>query len=304
MNEKRSYWPRGRALGGSASINAAQYTRGSRFDFDEWADNGCTGWSYNDVLPYFLKSEDVQIDDLKASKYHSTGGPIAVGGGRVTALADLYIQAGRELGYKITDYNGEDQEGFNYIQVTTRNGARSNAGVEYLQHTATRANLHIAINSRVTKVHIQNKEAKGVYVIRNGRKTLILARKEVILSAGAIQSPQILMLSGIGPKEHLAEFGIEAIVDLPVGQNLQDHQFVLMNTKINSAISITVNLKNSLLTKLKYNLVGQGAFTVSGADGSAFMYLNEADRGRKSVDVQVVFLVLLSTTISSTTGTI
>ena len=289
MNDHRAYWPRGRVLGGSATINAAQYTRGSKFDFDEWAETGCNGWSYKDVLPYFLKSEDIQIDKLKASKYHSTGGPIAVGEGRATPLADLYMQAGRELGYKITDYNGEEQEGFNYIQLTNRNGVRSNAAVEYLQHTADRDNLHIGINSFVTKIYIEDKEARGVYVIRDGRKSLIRARKEVILSAGAINSPQILMLSGIGQADHLAEFGIEMVADLPVGQNLQDHQFVFMNTKINASIGITDDLKNSIWSKLKYHLFGKGPLTLSAGDGSAFLYLDKSNRGKRSVELQIVF---------------
>ena len=289
MNNHQAYWPRGRVLGGSATINAAQYTRGSRFDFDEWAEAGCDGWSFKDVLPYFLKSEDIQIDELKSSKYHSTGGPIAVGGARATPLADLFMQAGRELGYKITDYNGEDQEGFNHIQLTNRNGVRSNAGVEYLQHTADRENLHIGINTFVTKIFIANKEARGVYMIRDGRKSLIRARKEVILSAGAINSPQVLMLSGIGPSEHLAEIGIETVVDLPVGENLQDHQVVFMNTKINESIGITDELKNSIWSKLKYHLFGKGPLTLSGGDGSAFLYLDESNRGKRSVELQIVF---------------
>ena len=290
FNENRSYWPRGRVLGGSATINLMQYTRGSKYDFDEWAVNGCTGWSYKDVLPYFLKSEDIQIEELKRSKYHSTGGPIAVSGGRVTPLADLYMQAGRELGYNVTDYNGEDQEGFNYIQVTTRSGIRSNAGVEYLSATAERSNLHIAINSFVTKVDIGEKRARGVYVIRNGRKQLIRARQEVIISSGAINSPQILMLSGVGPKDHLLEHGIDVVADLPVGQNLQDHQDVFIPTRINSSLSITQTLLDSMWTKLNFLIWGKGPISIAGSEGTAFLYLDEANRGKRSVQLQIVFL--------------
>ena len=198
FNNNRSYWPRGRILGGTASLNAMQYTRGSRYDFDELVANGCTGCSYKEVFAYFLKSEDIQIDELKKSKFHSTGGLIAVSGGKATPLDDLYMQAGQELGYNITDYNGEDQEGFNHLQLTTRNGLRSNVAVEYLGGTADRNNLHIAVNSFVTKVDIKDKHARGVYVIRNGRKHFIKATQEEVNSSGAINSPQILMLSGIG----------------------------------------------------------------------------------------------------------
>ena len=181
FNERRSFWPRRRVLGGSATVNAVQYFRGSKFDYDEWASNGCSGWSFKDVLPYFLKSEDIQIQELKDSNYHSVGGPIAVSHGRVTSLADKYLQAGRELGYKVIEdyvYNdNDDPDGFIYIQLMIRHGVRSNAGVEYLQNTAERENLHIAINSFVTKIAIKDKQAEGVYVVRDGRKSFISAKK-------------------------------------------------------------------------------------------------------------------------------
>ena len=289
FKENRNSWPRGRVLGGSSTINAMQYTRGSKYDFDEWAQNGCNGWSFKDVLPYFLKSEDVQIDDFKSSKYHSTGGPVAVSHGRVTPLAEMYMQAGQELGYKLNDYNGKDQEGFSYTQLLVRNGVRSNVGVEYLENTGNRNNLHIAIRSYVTNIEIQNQAATGVFFIRNGRKHFIKARKEVILSAGAIQSPQILMLSGIGPKDHLMEHGIEAKADLPVGKNLQDHQLVSMNTKINHSLGITEDLKNSYWTKIKYYVYGKGPLAISGNDGSAFLYIDEGNRGKRSVEIQLAF---------------
>ena len=288
LKEKRSFWPRGRVLGGSSMLNAVQYTRGSRFDYDDWAAHGCTGWSYKDVLPYFLKSEDIQIDELKSSKYHSSGGRLGVSGGRVTPLSDVYMKAGEDLGWKISDYNGADQEGFSRIQVTVRNGVRSSTGVEFLGDTADRDNLHIALRSHVTKVDIKNKRATGVYFIRDGRKYFVKARKEVILSAGAIGSPQLLMLSGVGPKDHLTELGINVIADLPVGQNLQDHQMAFMFTRINSPISITTNLQDSFLSKIKYNLFGTGPLSVGGADGSGFFYIDETKRGKTYADIQFI----------------
>ena len=289
LNERRSYWPRGKVLGGSHILNAMQYTRGSKYEFDEWAANGCTGWSYEDVLPYFKKSEDIQIDEFKSSKYHGVGGPMAVSGGEVTPLADLYLKAGQELGYNITDYNGEDQEGFNKMQVTVRKGVRSSTALEFLGNTADRDNLHIAIRSFVTKLEIHNKRATGVYAIRNGRKRFVKARKEVILSAGGINSPQILMLSGIGPKEHLKELGIKVKADLPVGQNLQDHQRLFLFSRINTSISITAAMKESLVTKLKYHLFGTGPLSISGTDGSGFFYIDESNRGKTSADIQFIF---------------
>ena len=255
MNGRRGYWPRGRVLGGSGMINGLQYTRGTKHDFDEWEKNGCKGWSFKDVLPYFLKSEDMLIDDLKSSPFHSTGGALGVSGGRVTPLADLYMQSCGELGYPINDYNGEGEEGCSRIQVNVRNGVRSSTSVEYLGKTFDRKNLHISINSFVTKVEIEEKKATGVYVIRNGRKVLIKARKEIILSAGALNTPQILMLSGVGPKDHLNEHGIKVVADLPVGQNLQDHVMTWMFSRINVSYSLTPGLVENMWTKLTYEPV-------------------------------------------------
>ena len=293
LKDNRGFWPRGKVLGGSCMLNGMQYTRGSRFEYDEWARNGCTGWSYKDVLPYFLKSEDIQIEDLKSSKYHSAGGPIAVSGGKTTPLGELYMKAGKEAGFTVRDYNGEEQEGVSYFQATIRNGVRSSTSVEFLGHTADRKNLHIAVNSHVTKVEIEKKRATGVYVIRNHRKSFLRARKEVIVSAGAIGSPQLLMLSGIGPKEHLESHGIDVKADLPVGQNLQDHQVVLMFTKINSSISLTQNLLENWWTKLQYKLFGSGSLGKSSLDGSGFFYSDETKRGKSYADIQFIFISTL-----------
>lgn len=290
LKDNKGYWPRGRVLGGSNMINGVQYTRGSKYEFDEWARNGCTGWSYKDVLPYFLKSEDIRIDNLKSSVYHSTGGPLAVSSGLGTPLADLYMKAGKEMGYEITDYNGEDQEGFNFIQSNTRNGVRSSSALELLENTAERKNLHIAVESFVSKIEIVNKAATGVFVIRDGRKHFIKAAKEVILSAGAINSPQILMLSGIGPEKHLHDMGIPVKADLPVGQNLQDHEMVLMFTKINSSIGITENVRESLWTRIKYSIFGKGPLSTSSLDGNGFFYADPSKRGKGSADIQFIFL--------------
>ena len=290
LHENRTYIPRGKVLGGSSLINGMQYTRGSKYEYDEWAKNGCTGWSYKDVLPYFLKSEDIQINDLKSSVYHSTGGPLAVSTGKVTPLADLYMKAGKEAGYDITDYNGEDQEGFNFIQLNTRNGVRSSTSVEYLQQTANRKNLHIGVKSMVTKIGIENKRATGVFVVRNNKKYFVKARKEVILSAGAINSPQLLMLSGVGPKEHLDALGIEVKANLPVGKNLQDHQVVLMFTKINQPISVTEDLVDNWWTKFQYLLFGSGPLGKSIVDGSGFFYADNARRGKSNADIQFIFM--------------
>ncbi|XP_045159508.2 glucose dehydrogenase [FAD, quinone]-like isoform X2 [Mercenaria mercenaria] len=288
LNKNRAFWPRGRVLGGSSVYNAMQYTRGSSYEYNEWAANGCTGWSYKDVLPYFLKSEDIQIDELKSSKYHHSGGPLAVSGGRVTHLSDLYMKAGQELGFNITDYNGADQEGFNRIQVTVRKGVRDATGLAFLGRMGKRQNLDIAIETFVTKVDIKNKAARGVFFIHNGRKEYVVARKEVILSAGAINSPQILMLSGVGPKDHLQSLNISVLADVPVGNNMHDHQMAFMFSKINKPISLSDDLVNGFWTRLRYTLFGTGPLTIAGSDGSAFFYNDESKRGKTSADIQII----------------
>ncbi|XP_053402715.1 glucose dehydrogenase [FAD, quinone]-like [Mercenaria mercenaria] len=267
-------------------INLAQYIRGSRYDFDEWAANGCEGWSYKDILPYFLKAEDIHIEELKSSKYHNMGGPMAVSGSRVTQLADLYMKAGQELGYNITDYNGGEQIGFNRMQLNTRKGVRESSAVAYLGRAGKKDNLDIAVNSFVTKVGFQGKTATGVYYIRNNRKYFVSAKKEVILSAGSVNTPQLLMLSGIGPKEHLEEMNIPAVADLPVGDNLQDHQAYALYSKINRSIGLTPTLMTSFWTFIEYQLFGSGPLTTSGIEGSAFINTDNTRQGKTYPDLQ------------------
>ncbi|XP_060603875.1 glucose dehydrogenase [FAD, quinone]-like [Ruditapes philippinarum] len=288
LNKNSGYLPRGRVLGGSSVLNAMQYTRGSRYDYNEWAANGCIGWSYKDVLPYFLKSEDIQIDELKSSTFHRSGGPLAVSGSRITELSDLYMKAGQELGFNITDYNGADQEGFNRMQLNVRNGVRDATGLAFLGRIGKRSNLDIVIETFVTKVNIVNKAADGVFYVRNGKKSYVRAKKEIILSAGAINSPQILMLSGVGPEEHLKSMDIPVLLDLPVGNNLQDHLMAYMLTKINKPISLSDDLINSFWTRLRYNLFGTGPLSIAGSEGSAFYYNDQSKRGQASADVQIM----------------
>ena len=270
MKKHRSFWAKGKVLGGSSILNAMQYTRGSRHDYDEWETLGCTGWGYKDVLPYFLKSEDMLMESLKDSEYHSKGGPLAVSGGAVTPLADKYLQAGKELGYDIVDYNGEVQEGFSENQLNVRKGVRSSTSLEFLGRATDRRNLHVAVNSFATKIKIEEKTAKGVYFRREERDHFVKATKEVIVSAGTINSPQLLMLSGIGPKAHLANLGINVYSDLPVGENLQDHMVIFAMSSLNTTDAITKSTVDSWLTKIKYNLFGTGIFSGSGVESTSF----------------------------------
>ena len=270
MKENRSMWPRGKVLGGSSIFNSMQYTRGSRHDYDEWETLGCTGWNYKDVLPYFLKSEDMTIENLKSSKYHSTGGYLAVSGGGVSPNAEKFLKAGTEIGYDIIDYNGETQEGFCENHLNVRNGVRSSTSLEFLGRARGRPNLHVAVNSFVTKIKIEKNAAKGVYVIRKERKHYIEAKKEVIVSAGSVNSPQLLMLSGIGPKAHLEQLGIKVIADLPVGENLQDHMLMFVMSSFNNSEGITQPKVDSLMTEIQYRLFHTGILSVSGVEATGF----------------------------------
>lgn len=286
MVDNRSYWPRGKLLGGSSIFNSMQYTRGSRHDYDEWAELGCDGWSYKDVLPYFLKSEDMKIDNLKGSKYHNTGGYLAVSTGGVTPIADSYLKAGEQMGYKIVDYNGETHQGWSPMQLTIRNGVRSSTSLEFLGRAIGRENLHVAIRALVTKIDIQNKQAKGVYMIKDGRKHYIKATKEVIVSGGAVNSPQLLMLSGIGPKKHLEDIKIKVIADLPVGENLQDHLLIHVFSSIKEDVGITPEKINSWKTKLQYKMFGTGIYSIAGLDATAFFCSYETDKKDCAADIQ------------------
>ncbi|KAJ8958490.1 hypothetical protein NQ318_002284 [Aromia moschata] len=222
----RCNWPRGKVLGGSSVLNAMIYIRGNKLDYDYWEQQGNPGWSYMDVLPYFIKSEDNRNPYLTRTPYHGTGGYLTVQEAPWrTPLSIAFLQAGRELGYQVRDCNGKDQTGFMLSQGTIRRGSRCSTSKAFLRPVRNRRNLHVAMYAQVTKLMIdpKTKRAYGVKMIRNDRQQFVRARREIILSAGAIGSPQILMLSGIGPKDHLESFGIPVYSDLKVGYNLQDH---------------------------------------------------------------------------------
>ncbi|XP_063368711.1 glucose dehydrogenase [FAD, quinone]-like [Cydia amplana] len=226
MVDKRCKWPRGKVLGGSSAINAMLYIRGNKRDYDNWEAMGNPGWSYKEVLPYFLKSENMAIPEYKDNPYHSTGGRLTVEYFRYEQpITKKILEAGQELGYNILDVNGEYQTGFTRSHATVREGLRCSAAKAFLRPAAKRPNLHVSVHSLVEKILIdEHKRAYGVKFVKHGIQKIVKAKREVILSSGAIQSPQLLMLSGIGDAEHLKELGIHPIVNLPgVGQNLQDH---------------------------------------------------------------------------------
>lgn len=191
-------------MGGCSVLNSMIQTRCNRKDYDNWASQGNTGWSFEEVLPYFKKSEDMRIPSYAAdTKHHSTGGYLTISTNTFrTPLATAFLEAGREMGYKIKDHDGDTQIGFSYIQTTVRNGSRLSASKAFLHPIRNRRNLHVKKLSHVTKVFIdpKTKRAWAVEFVRNNKHYIVKARKEIILFAGAVNSPQILMLSGIGPK--------------------------------------------------------------------------------------------------------
>ncbi|MFC9594035.1 GMC family oxidoreductase [Streptomyces sp. NPDC056944] len=225
---RRAYLPRGRVFGGSSSINAMIYIRGSRADYDGWAAAGATGWSYDEVLPYFKRAED---NERGADDHHGVGGPLTVSDGRSGhPLASAFVRAAEQAGHKANDdFNGETQFGVGRYQLTQRDGLRCSAAVAYLHPALERPNLTVLPSALAHRVVIEDGRAVGVEVERDGTVEVIRAGREVILSAGAYESPKLLMLSGVGPAAALAPFGIDVVQDLPVGQGLQDHYMTLLN---------------------------------------------------------------------------
>ena len=213
---------RGKVLGGSSSINVMAYTRGAPGDYDRWARGGATGWSFSELLPYFKRTETWEGGE---SQWRGGSGPVGTQWARSKdPLYDAWLDAARAAGWPVTDdYNGADPVGFGRSQYTIRNGRRSSSAAAYLKPVLTRSNLQVVTRAHTTRVLIERGRASGIEYVRRGQTRRAEAGREVILSAGAFNSPQILMLSGIGPAAHLKQLGIEVRADLPVGRNLQDH---------------------------------------------------------------------------------
>jgi choline dehydrogenase-like flavoprotein len=222
LDGRRNYLPRGRVLGGSSSLNAMIYIRGNKLDYDEWASDGCEGWGYEDVLPYFKRAED---NSRGESRYHGVGGPLAVQDGRsLHPMVDRMIAAAIEYGMPSNDdHNGEVQDGAGRDQFTIRDGVRASTATAYLRPAVARGNVDVITNAHASRVLFEGDRAVGVEYLKDDALQSVRAEREVIVSGGAYHSPQLLMLSGIGPAAHLAPMGIEVRADLPVGENLQDH---------------------------------------------------------------------------------
>ena len=243
LQNRELYWPRGRTLGGSSSINGLIFIRGQAEDYDAWAELGNAGWSFKEVLPYFIKSESNQRG---ANAFHGDQGPQRVSDvGVKHPLVEAFIGASQELGIpKNPDFNGKTQEGVGYYQLTTYKGLRASTAKTYLKPARGRSNLRVETDAQATRVLFDGKRAVGVTYRQNGADVTVTTRREVLLSAGAIQSPQLLQLSGVGPSGLLRQYGIPVVVESPgVGENLQDHLQVRLIYKCSQPITTNDDLR-------------------------------------------------------------
>ena len=270
--DRRVFWPRGKVLGGSSSINGMVYIRGQAEDFDHWRQLGNAGWSFEDVLPYFKRAEH-QVRG--ADGFHGTGGPLCVSDVAQHPICEAFIAATTELGFpRNDDFNGASQDGAGYHQTTTRNGRRCSTAVGYLRPAMQRPNLRVVTEALTEKILFEGRRAVGVTFRRDGRLCTALAGREVILCGGAVNSPQLLMLSGIGPQQHLAGFGLPVVQHLPgVGQSLQDHYSAPI--KLKSRLPVTVNdvmLSNARKLKagLEYYMFHRGPLSMISSPAALF----------------------------------
>jgi len=289
MNNRRLYCPRGRVLGGSSSINGMCYVRGHALDYDRWAGNNLPSWSYDHCLPYFRKAETWENGE---DDYRGGDGPLHVTDGPCNnPLYDAFIQAGIEAGYPHTqDMNGFQQEGFGHMQMTTRDGNRESTANAYLRPALHRPNLEVHIRAFINKIIIENNQATGVDLVHGKDLKTVYARREVVLSGGAINSPQILMMSGIGDGDHLKEHDIDVIQDLKgVGQNLQDHLEVYVQMSCTQPITLyaATNPIRQAMIGLQWLVKKTGLGATNHFEAGGFI---RSDVGIEHPDLQYHFL--------------
>jgi choline dehydrogenase len=293
MNNRVMFWPRGKVLGGSSAINGMVYIRGHASDYDMWAQLGNRGWSYSDCLPYFIRSEGRESG---ASDYHGGDGPLLTS--RLPALTHplttAWMEAGGQAGYPLTDdFNGAQQEGFGPVDSTIANNMRASAARCYLHPVIKRQNLQVITKALASRVLIENGRAVGVEYIRNGQVETVRADREVILAGGAINSPQLLQLSGIGDGDHLKSLGIKVVRELKgVGQNLQDHLACGVKQRCTQPISFLKHTKPLGAAKafIQYALTKTGPATSHGLEAMAFL---KSQPDIVAPDLQFFFVLLI-----------
>jgi choline dehydrogenase-like flavoprotein len=292
LGGRRGYQPRGKVLGGSSSVNAMIYVRGQPEDYDGWASEGNPGWSWDDVLPYFRRSEH---NERGSDAFHGQGGPLNVMDLRSPhRFGRAFVEAAQQAGHAYNaDFNGAHQEGVGLYQVTHKNGERFSAAKAYLTPHLGRTNLRVITGATTTKIRLDGRRATGVEARIDGVPTFVAARREVLLSAGALQSPQLLMLSGIGPGEHLRSLGIEVRHDLPgVGRNLHDHVDVIavldaphLTDLFGLSLRGAINLLRGIF---EWRRSRSGLLTTNFAEAGGFV---RSDPGVERPDLQFHFLI-------------
>jgi choline dehydrogenase len=285
---RQIHWPRGKTLGGSSSINGMLYVRGNPADFDGWAQMGCRGWSFDDVLPFFRKSEDYAPGD---SEFRGKGGVLKVEDYRtILPLTHHFVQAAQAAGYDFRkDLNGQQQEGVGYSQMTRLGRYRGSTARTFLAAVKGRTNLRVETDALATRLVFEGKRCVGVTFRRGGTDRNVRATREVILCGGAVNSPHLLQISGIGPAEHLASIGVNVVHDLPgVGANLQDHYVSRISHRVRDAISINQLARGVRLAGevARFFLMGNGALTFGVTSAQVFTRSRE---GLASPDLQLLF---------------
>jgi choline dehydrogenase len=290
LNGRRLFQPRGKVLGGTGSINGMIYVRGQKEDFDGWRDLGCDGWGYDDVLPFFRKAEHQQRGP---NKYHGGDGPLWVSDlPSKGELPSAFIEAARRNGAPLNeDFNGEKQDGAGFVQVTTRNGRRWSTAAAYLRGPGRRDRLKIVTRAMVKRIAVKDGRATGVIYNSAGREIVADARGEVVLCAGAYNSPQILQLSGIGPADHLRAMGVPVVADRAgVGSDLQDHFGIGLEYRCTKPVTVNDLYNNKILgglQLLRYMLFKSGPFASNGNDANTFV---RTDPSMKRVDMMITFM--------------
>lgn len=291
LNDRELYWPRGKTLGGTSSINAMIYSRGHPTDYDHWADLGNDGWGWEDVFPYFKRSEHATANDVD-SEYHGSDGPLRVADQRSPRdLSRTFVSAAMEAGYERNrDFNGARQEGFGLFHVTQKAGRRHSTADAYLKPILDRPNLTTETGAHVTRVVFDGDRAVGVEYDQDGRSREVEATMEVILCGGAVNSPQVLMLSGVGPADHLREHDITVEQDLPgVGRNLQDHfvTYVVYEATTTATLDDADSLTRLPMNLANYLLLDRGPLTSNIAEAGGFIRTTE---GLPAPDIEIAFI--------------
>jgi choline dehydrogenase-like flavoprotein len=283
LGGRRNQLPRGKSLGGTSSMNGMVYVRGAQADFDEWEHRGASGWGWRDVLPYFTRAEG---NERGESDYHGGSGPLRVSD-RISPLrvVDAWVEAAINAGHPVNeDFNGPTQEGVGFYQLTQEDGVRCSSSAAYLEPAAGRGNLQIVCHAHVRRILFDGTRAVGAEIERFGDVQRVTARREVIVSTGAYNTPQLLMLSGIGPRDHLAGFGIDTLMNLPVGENLQDHPCVPLVLATDEPTFFGVdNAEN----RARYREQHRGPLASNGVEAGGFF---RTQQGLDECDCQAVVI--------------